>query len=375
MIGFPAHTTEDLPWNFSRKPPRGVKTWTASVPPFISSLHMESIPSDTRTLCYKALLDLAFLEANGGSYLSSFEPFLLRTEALSSSRIESEDANVDAAVCALTSMTRITPGRPLTLKRILTAHKYLMEDDPMDKQWAGKIRTVPNWIGGAATSPLGASHVPPAPERVPELLDDLLTWCNRDDLDPIIQAAIAHAQFESIHPFTDGNGRIGRTLFTAIWRRRNILPTAIAPISCALIAARETYFTLLNHYRDGDIWEYVNLIATLTSLACRAARDSIPVFADAPQRWKEAHGLREKTVAFQLASQLPQHPVIDVDDVRSLVGCSPSSAYRALQQLTEAGVLRLLVDTKRDQLWGAAELLDESELLLSRIASEVDGIY
>jgi hypothetical protein len=110
----------------------------------------------------------------------------------------------------------------IRMEAMLAAHRTLMKDDPLDGQHAGKFRDVQNWIGGSDYSPRGAIHVPPPPELVPELMEDLFVFCNRTDVPIMAQAAIAHAQFESIHPFTDGNGRIGRALIGAFSRRRKL---------------------------------------------------------------------------------------------------------------------------------------------------------
>ncbi|MBF5083633.1 Fic family protein [Quadrisphaera sp. INWT6] len=91
-----------------------------------------------------------------------------------------------------------------------------MADDPYERHDAGKLRVVQNWTSGSDRSPLGAVHVPPAPGRVPELMDDLVAFMRRTDLDPVVQSAVAHVQFASIHPFHDGNGRLGRSLINAV---------------------------------------------------------------------------------------------------------------------------------------------------------------
>ena len=95
-----------------------------------------------------------------------------------------------------------------------------MQDDPGEVRYAGRIRDMQNWIGGSDYSPRDALYVPPPPETVEGYLDDLIRFANRNDLPVLSQAAVAHAQFESVHPFTDGNGRIGRALINAILRRR-----------------------------------------------------------------------------------------------------------------------------------------------------------
>jgi len=98
------------------------------------------------------------------------------------------------------------------------------------------IRSEQNWIGGAASSPRDAEFVPPPPELVPDLLDDLCAFCNREDVPASVQAGIAHAQFETIHPFADGNGRVGRALIHVVLRRRALAPRYVPPVSLVLAA-------------------------------------------------------------------------------------------------------------------------------------------
>ncbi|MDP9738069.1 Fic family protein [Curtobacterium sp. 260] len=117
-----------------------------------------------------------------------------------------------------------------------------------------------NWIGGGRT-PRDADHVPPPPEFVPSLMADLFAFLARDDLHPVAQAAIAHAQFESIHPFTDGNGRTGRALVAAVLRHRGATRTASPPVSSVLVAERARYFQHLTQYREGHVDAWVRDVA------------------------------------------------------------------------------------------------------------------
>ena len=128
-----------------------------------------------------------------------------------------------------------------------------MHDDALESAAAGELRTVQNWIGGSDFSPRGALYIPPPPETVPGYMDDLVTFADRSDMPALLQAAIAHAQFESIHPFTDGNGRIGRALINTILRRRGATTRVVVPLASALVARRENYFDALGSYRSGDL--------------------------------------------------------------------------------------------------------------------------
>ena len=128
-------------------------------------------------------------------------------------------ANIDAMVWGVEA---VEPGDPITLDMLLEVHRLLLEGSRWLEEHGGRIRTVQNWIGGSGYNPCSAAFVPPPPEEVPALLDDLVAFCNDDGLPALAQAAVAHAQFETIHPFVDGNGRAGRVLIHLVLRRRGV---------------------------------------------------------------------------------------------------------------------------------------------------------
>lgn len=171
---------------------------------------------------------------------------LLRAESVASSRIEGlrigarrilraeVEQNVAGTDSDLTAkevlanigamdygIRQIAPGKPITLELILEIHKQLLTGSELSTQ-GGRLREEQNWIGGSDYNPCTADFVPPKWELVAQLMEDLVAFCNDDDLPAIAQAAIAHAQFETIHPFVDGNGRIGRVLIQLILRRRGL---------------------------------------------------------------------------------------------------------------------------------------------------------
>jgi Fic family protein len=138
--------------------------------------------------------------------------------------------NVEAMATAVHIASQ---NRPLRRDDILAIRQRLMERTHLAEH-AGRMREVQNWIGGSDYNPCSASFVPPPPEMVPELIDDLVTFCNEEDLPAVAQAALAHAQFETIHPFIDGNGRAGRALIHVILRRRGLANRVLPPVSLVL---------------------------------------------------------------------------------------------------------------------------------------------
>ena len=138
--------------------------------------------------------------------------------------------NIKAMSWALNS---IGPGDDITLETLFEAHRRLLAGTRLEEM-GGRIREEQNWIGGSSYNPCSAAFVPPPPEYVADLLKDLCAFCNTDSLPAVIQAALAHAQFETIHPFVDGNGRIGRALIHLVLRRRALAVRVLPPISLVL---------------------------------------------------------------------------------------------------------------------------------------------
>ena len=380
---FPAHLSETLPWTSRTGRRPEITTYDASIPPTIAALPITLDP-DTLDACRRAAIEIALLDHDENANLAAIEPFLLRTEAIASSRIEEELTTVDqfaraeagikapksartvkAAIDGLRHMVD-NSSDGITLDTILAAHRPMFIGDSHEGQYAGRLRDMQNWIGGSDRSPLGAAHVPPAPGRVPELMDDLVAFANRTDLDPVVQAAIAHTQLESIHPFTDGNGRVGRSLINGVWRHRGLTTAVAVPVASAIVADRDHYFHLVDRYRTGDT-AFVAYLADVAARAAREARVSATTIVALPARWQETVHARAGSAAAELLRLLPANPIVDADDVKRLTGASTTGAYGAINRLVDAGVLRPITQSRRDMTWAAGDVLDEADDLVSRL--------
>jgi Fic family protein len=196
-------------------------------------------------------------------------------------------------------------------------------------------------------------------ENVPDLLEDLCQFAERDDLPPIVQAAIAHAQFETIHPFADGNGRTGRALVYAILRRRGEVTSYIPPISLVLVGTPEAYIGGLTAYRKGDVSEWCDSFAAATAQAAVEAERLAQSIEALEEKWLDRAGNpREGSAARRLIGALPERPVIDVAGAARLSGRSRVAASAALERLEEAGIVRRLNERKWGRLWECDELLE-----------------
>jgi Fic family protein len=239
-----------------------------------------------------------------------------------------------------------------------------------DRGIAGTVRKTQNWIGGNDFNPVDSTFVPPPPELVPALLRDLCAFIRRKDLAPIAQAAIAHAQFENIHPFADGNGRTGRALIYAILRRRREIDRYIPPISLLLGRAKRDYVSGLGAYRDGAVDSWCSLFALATTDAARAARELSDAIEGRQASWIERLGNPRRDAAVrEIVAILPAQPVIDVATGQLLTKKSHVAVGNALGRLEDAGVLRQLGERRWGRVWECDELLRLVESFERRISS------
>lgn len=358
------------------------------IPPFIADLDVH-VPSALTGANESALLALGAMDAEAAGQSVALARFLIRTESVASSKIERVSASVEdfaralagnrsntsamsmvAATTALGTMVDAAgdAGR-ITGEDILRAHRELMRDDLTEGPYAGKVRDGQNWIGGSDYSPLGALYVPPPAGLAGDLLDDLVRFANRDDLPTLVQAALAHAQFESIHPFGDGNGRIGRALIGAILRRRGVTRNTVVPVASGLLARREDYFDALTDYREGNTAPLLALILRAATVAAEAGRESIRRISAFPDDWAERVEARRGSAAADLIPAFFDNPVMGVDDVEAVAGSRGQATYTALARLEEAGIIQEITGRKRDKVWAASDLLAELTVLDSRIAA------
>ncbi|MET0693583.1 MAG: Fic family protein, partial [Propionibacteriaceae bacterium] len=278
-----------------------------------------------------------------------------------------------AATVAIDQLIRsVDGGRDLSLDAVLRSHAALMRDDRTESGYAGRVRDMQNWIGGSDYSPRNALYVPPPPDTVPGYLTDLIRFTNRSDISVMAQAAIAHAQFESIHPFTDGNGRIGRALVNTILRRRGVTRRVVVPLASALVARRDRYFTLLDEYRAGHSEPVISAFALAAAVSAQQSRETATRIESFPDTWRDTVGrVRADSATARLLDQLTVTPIFSADEAERLVGGSASAVYAAVERLAAAGVLRPLTSRKRNQIWGVTLMLDELDDLSLRIAAAV----
>ncbi len=249
--------------------------------------------------------------------------------------------------------------RRFELSDLLAIHTTLLEGTT-ERRYAGAVRTDQNWIGGRGTNPRDATFVPPPPDRVPGLLEDLIRFINLDDLPAVGQAAIAHAQFETIHPFGDGNGRAGRCLIHVILRRRGIASSFVPPISVVLASNARRYIAGLTDYREGRVDDWIGSFADAVSASSEAAQrlwQQIDLLLD--DLIRRAGSPRSDSTARKIILGLPAHPVVSAETAAKRYKVTPTAARAALNQLQAAHVLSpTRVGRRRDREWISEELFE-----------------
>ncbi|GAA5211835.1 Fic family protein [Microbacterium kyungheense] len=387
---WPAHGVETLPWRQrvrgGTRADRTISSVDATIPPLIAGLDfMPSVQSVVDSEL--ALLAVAQADTDAEGHSAALSRFMIRTESVASSKIERitagaidyakalggnrSNSSATSMVAASTALHSLVTGvgerGQFELDDLLVAHRALMKDDPSESDYAGRLRDVQNWIGGSDYSPRDALYVPPAPERVPALMRDMIDYLNRDDVPVLVQAAIAHAQFESIHAFTDGNGRIGRALVSAVFRRRGVTRNAVVPLASGLLARRNEYFAALGSYRLGDPAPLIDLFARSARIAATASRESIARLTALPAEWAAELRPRAGSAVASLIPAFYDHPVMSAAEIEERSGSSEQQAYKAIAKLVEAGFIQEVTGRKRDRVWVASELLAELEDLDRRI--------
>jgi Fic family protein len=277
------------------------------------------------------------------------------------------------------AIREIATGDQITVDTLLSFHRRLMASS-RDRQYAGKLREKQNWIGGSAYNPCTAAFVPPPPELVPGLLEDLCSFCNTDSLPAVAQAALAHAQFETVHPFADGNGRTGRGLIHLVLRRRGLATRALPPISLVLATWSGDYVDGLTATRyqgpaNGKAaHEGINLWIGRFAGACVRAVDDAAAFEQRTARiqdtWREQLGrVRSGSATDLLIRSLPGAPVLTVTGATELIGRSYPQTNEAVARLTEAGVLSQVTIGKRNRAFEAKDVINAFTDLERQLAS------
>jgi len=252
---------------------------------------------------------------------------------------------------------------PAQMEDMLTWHRLLMEGHPRIRQETiGALRSGQNWIGGDAFGPKDAEYIPPSPDDMPGLLEDLVRFSARTDLTPVALAALAHAQFEVIHPFVDGNGRVGRALLQQLLVKRAGLDAPV-PVSVPWSRDTDRYISGIRSFQDGDADSWLLYASWSVIEAVDWMKQITSGVEDLLDRLRSRVETRGRSVAAKVIDDLALHPVVDTQTVAERYGVTPQTAHEALLRLSEAEVLveRPLSRRKKGRprrVFAATELID-----------------
>ena len=316
---------------------------------------------------------------------SEWEPLarlLLRHEGMASSGIEGLREPIESVLLAertgaggvagwvadnlaVIDIALRTSDEPLSVGMLHRWHERLMRHGRLPAHMVGEYRSALGWVGG--TSPIDAAYIPPPPSEVPRLIDDLVAFADDDGggFDAVSRAALVHAQFEAIHPYGDGNGRLGRVLVSRALRRGGVTTRSTAPMSMAIARDPGGYLSGLHLFEQGRADPWVRWFAETATRAAATTERLLEQATNLLGRWNDATaGLRADHTARALLRRLPESPVLSAGDVAALLGVSERSGRTALASLAACGILTPIADVPppragRARHWFAAtELLD-----------------
>lgn len=344
------------------------------------------LPSEVAGMVAEASAEIARFDTELGAELAPFSSILLRSESASSSLIEHLSSGAKAiAVAELGDTSKrnateivgnvaamraaIDLADRLDADAVLAMHRALLEN--VEPGVAGRWREQQVWVGGSSIGPHKADYVAPHHSHVPALIDDLIAFVTRDDIPLLALASVAHAQFETIHPFPDGNGRTGRALIHSILRSRGLTRAVTVPVSAGLLTDTSAYFATLVAYRQGDPLPIIRELCGATERALINGRQLVNDLRQARARWADVVVARRDAAAWRLADLLLRQPVVDTTTVVRELNVTPNNAPRAIAPLVEAGVLKEFTGFKRNRLWQATEVLTALDAFAARAGRRV----
>ena len=274
-----------------------------------------------------------------------------------------EVTNYVAAVNHALKEIHSPKGPPISMRLLNDCHRILMQGVRGATKRPGELRRSQNWIGGSR--PGNAVFVPPPPEQVADLLSDLESYIHaQDELAPLLRIALAHVQFETIHPYLDGNGRLGRMLIALLLDHWQLLKSPLLYLSLYLKQNQAAYYRWLEAIRTEGDWVgwlrfFLVGVAEIADDATRTARALYARVSEDRQVLLKAPGAT--VTAIQLFEQLPEHPIVTMPSVTRLLSISKPTAGKAIDVLIKAGILAEVGERKRDRLYryqGYLEVLD-----------------
>ena len=367
---------EDVRWEpqgrrYASQSGPGYGTYHPAVPAAIADLAMD-LPPSVSAAAEAASVEIARFDAELGGEIAPFAAVLLRSESAASSQIENLTAsaraigeaelpggkpkrNAELIVANTTAMqAAVALSDTVDADAIRAMHRALMAND--SGHTPGEFRTEPLWIGAGST-PIGATFVGPRHELIPAAIDDLIVFAQRTDLPALPQIAAGHAQFETVHPFTDGNGRTGRALVQAMMRNKGLTRQVTIPLSAGLLADTDGYFAALTSYREGDAVPIIKRFSEAAMLATANGRQLVTELRAIRESWNDMITARSDSAVWRVVDLLARRPVVNAALLAQELGIESTNAHRYLNPLTEAGILVEATNGPRNRVWRSPDVL------------------
>lgn len=368
-------TYETVRWEPQQGRPAGAGrafgTYHPAVPATIAGLNLD-LPAAVLAEAESASREITRFDAELGGEVAPFAAVLLRSESAASSQIENLTAsaraiaeaelpgvaakrNAEMIVANTAAMqAALSLSDSVDAAAILAMHRALMATQP--RHTPGEFRTEPVWIGGGST-PVGATFVGPRHHLIPAAIYDLIEFAQRADIPSLPQIAVAHAQFETIHPFTDGNGRTGRAMVQAMLRNKGLSRQLTVPVSAGLLADTGAYFAALTSYRDGDAAPIIECFSRASRRAIDNGRLLVSDIRDIRRRWNDVIVARSDSAVWKVADLLTRRPVVNAALLAAELGIDSTNAHRYLTPLTKTGILIETTNRARNRIWRSPEVL------------------
>lgn len=327
-----------------------------------------TISSNLSELLNLAVEELSKLDGFIKEKVSGFPMILLRTEALSSTQIEHfNSSNKNIAIAQISNSSNsesnvikdnleamndvLNSNKEISLDLLIEINKKVLNDDSV------KIRDKVNWIGSSNSLPQNAIYVPPHPELLQQYMDEFIKFTKRTDLHPLVHAALAHAYFEHIHPFEDGNGRVGRIIIQIILKNSYFLENMFMPISAGLVKNNNEYINALNNFKDGNYETIIELILNSALSVVPIVYDVLDQLIILKASWQDKLKARKDSYIWKILDELIIQPVINVNYIKNKYNINDQAVRNSIKTLIEANIIAPINANKRNVLYESSEVL------------------
>lgn len=367
--------TQDIQYLSRKSKSKILSTYESSIPNLISPMNI-TLPPDLESSISDLMINIARFDARQETKGYEFPSMLLRSESAASSQIENLTSSIRNIALAelsdkspsnakliadnVSSMhTALDTQETLSLDTILNIHRALLSTS--NKEFAGRFREQPVWIGGTNYSPHEAIFTPVHHSRLNHYLNDLINYSKRIDVNPIVKTAIIHAQFETIHPFIDGNGRTGRTILHKTLKDDGVLQTVTLPISAGLLNNTESYMDALLKYQEGDPIPIIEEISSALELAVMIGNETSNQISKVIEHWESMIQERKNSSIWKLLYLLIEQPVVDTSYIEDRLNITNRGANKLIIRAQEYGILRKLGNAHRGVFYQSDDIINVME--------------